>query len=161
MVLICVVGLLIASPFGILFANEPADSTSVALSTAIAQINVEYAGKLEELQAGDYDQIIIDGAPPDWREIVAVFAVKTAGTNDGVDVVTLDADRVARLKEVFWEMTSLSSAVETIDHPDSDPDDGEDDSWTETILTISITGKTVDEMPGTLRLYRRTERHAG
>ena len=142
LVLICVVGLLIASPFGILFANEPADSTSVALSTAIAQINVEYAGKLEELQAGDYDQIIIDGAPPDWREIVAVFAVKTAGTNDGVDVVTLDADRVARLKEVFWEMTALSSAVETIDHPD----DGEDDSWTETILTISVTGKTVDEM---------------
>ena len=146
LVLICVVGLLIASPFGILFANEPADSTSVALSTAIAQINVEYAGKLEELQAGDYDQIIIDGAPPDWREIVAVFAVKTAGTNDGVDVVTLDADRVARLKEVFWEMTALSSEAETIDHPDSDPDDGEDDSWTETILTISVTGKTVDEM---------------
>ncbi len=146
LVLICVVGLLIASPFGILFANEPADSTSVALSTAIAQVNVEYAGKLEELQAGDYDQIIIDGAPPDWREIVAVFAVKTAGTNDGVDVVTLDADRVARLKEVFWAMTVLSSEVETIDHPDSDPDDGEDDSWTETILTISVTGKTVDEM---------------
>ena len=113
------------------------------------QVNAMFCqkqNKLEELQAGDYDQIIIDGAPPDWREIVAVFAVKTAGTNDGVDVVTLDADRVARLKEVFWEMTSLSSAVETIDHPDSDPDDGEDDSWTETILTISITGKTVDEM---------------
>ena len=146
LVLICVIGLLVASPFGILFANEPANSTSVALSTAIAQINVEYADKLEELQEGDYDQIIIDGAPPDWREIVAVFAVKTAGTNDGVDVVTLDADRVARLKEVFWDMTALSSAVETIDHPDSDPDDGEDDSWTETILTISVTGKTVDEM---------------
>ena len=142
LVLICVVGLLIASPFGILFANEPADSTSVALSTAIAQINVEYAGKLEELQAGDYDQIIIDGAPPDWREVVAVFAVKTAGTNDGVDVVTLDAGRVERLREVFWDMVSLSSEAETIDHPD----DGEDDSWTETILTISITGKTVDEM---------------
>ena len=127
MVLICVVGLLIASPFGILFANEPADSTSVALSTAIAQINEEYAGKLEELQAGDYDQIIIDGAPPDWREVVAVFAVE-------------------RLREVFWDMVSLSSEAETIDHPDSDPDDGEDDSWTETILTISVTGKTVDEM---------------
>ena len=142
LVLICVVGLLIASPFGILFANEPADSSSVALSTAIAQINEEYAGKLEELQAGDYDQIIIDGAPPDWREVVAVFAVKTAGTNDGVDVVTLDAGRVERLREVFWDMVSLSSEAETIDHPD----DGEDDSWTETILTISITGKTVDEM---------------
>jgi cell wall-associated NlpC family hydrolase len=146
LVFICLIGMLIASPFGILFANEPADSSSVALSTAIAQINVEYAGKLEELQAGDYDQIIIEGAPPDWREVVAVFAVKTAGTNDGVDVVTLDTDRVARLKEVFWDMTTLSSKVETIDHPDSAPDDGEDDSWTETILTITVTDKTVDEM---------------
>lgn len=146
LVFICLIGMLIASPFGILFANEPADSSSVALSTAIAQINVEYAGKLEELQTGDYDQIIIEGAPPDWREVVAVFAVKTAGTNDGVDVVTLDAGRVERLREVFWDMVSLSSEAETIDHPDSDPDDGEDDSWTETILTISVTGKTVDEM---------------
>ncbi len=146
LVFICLIGMLIASPFGILFANEPADSSSVALSTAIAQINVEYAGKLEELQAGDYDQIIIEGAPPDWQEVVAVFAVKTAGTNDGVDVVTLDTDRVTRLKEVFWDMTTLSSKVETIDHPDSAPDDDEDDSWTETILTITVTGKTVDEM---------------
>ena len=146
LVFICLIGMLIASPFGILFANEPADSSSVALSTAIAQINVEYAGKLEELQTGDYDQIIIEGAPPDWREVVAVFAVKTAGTNDGVDVVTLDTDRVARLKEVFGDMTTLSSEAETIDHPDSTPDDGEDDSWTETILTITVTGKTVDEM---------------
>ena len=146
LVLICLIGLLVSSPFGILFASEPADSSSVALSTAVAQINVEYAAQLEELQSGDYDQIMIDGTPPDWREIVAVFAVKTAGTNDGVDVVTLDADRAARLKEVFWDMTALSSEVETIDHPDSDPDDDEDDSWTETILTIFVTGKTVDEM---------------
>ena len=146
LVMICVIGLLIASPFGILFANEPAESTSVSLSTAIAQINVEYADKLEELQEGDYDRIIIDGAPPDWREVVAVFAVKTAGTNDSVDVVTLDADRVDRLREVFWDMVSLSSKAETIDHPDSNPNDNEDDSWTETVLTISIIGRTLDEM---------------
>ena len=146
LILICVIGLLVASPFGILFANEAADSSSVALSTAIAQINVGYADQLEELQEGDYDQIILDGTPPNWREIVAVFAVKTAGTNDGVDVVTLDADHVERLRTVFWNMVSLSSEVETIAHGDSVPDDDVDDSWTETILTISGTGKTVDEM---------------
>ena len=50
------------------------------------------------------------------------------------------------IRDRFWDMVSLSSEAETIDHPDSDPDDGEDDSWTETILTISVTGKTVDEM---------------
>ena len=146
LIVVCLVGLLIASPFGILFTSEPVDDTSVALSTAIGQINVEYTRKLDELQEGDYDQIVIDGAPPDWREIVAVFAVKTAGTNDGVDVATLDADRVERLREVFWDMVSLSSEAETIEHGDSDPDDDVEDSWTETILTVTVTGRTLDEM---------------
>ena len=146
LILICLFGLLVASPFGILFTSEPTDEGTVALSTAIAQINMEYTEQLEELQNGDYDQITINGAAPDWREVVAVFAVKTAGTNDGVDVVTLDADRVERLRTVFWDMVSLSSEIETIEHGDSDPDDDVDDSWTETILTIIVTGKTLDEM---------------
>ena len=51
----------------------------MALSTAIAQINQEYAEKLDALQNGDYDQIIINGSPPDWKEVVAVFAVKPRG----------------------------------------------------------------------------------
>ena len=36
--------------------------------------------------------------------------------------------------------------METIDHPDSDPDDGADDSWTEYILHITITAKTAEKM---------------
>lgn len=71
-----------------------------------------------------------------------VFAAKTAGTDDGVDVATLDADRVARLTAVFWDMTEIASWVETIDHPGS----GDDDGWTEYILHITITPKTADEM---------------
>ena len=137
---------LLESPHHILFTSEPTEEGTVALSTAIAQVNMEYAAKLDELQAGDYDEIIVDGAPPDWREVVAVFAVRTAGADDGVDVVTLDGDRIGRLKAVFWDMTELSSEVESIEHSDSDPNDGVDDSWTETILTITITAKAVDDM---------------
>lgn len=74
--------------------------------------------------------------------MLAVFAAKTAGTDDGVDVATLDADRVARLAAVFWDMTEIASWVETIDHPGS----GDDDGWTEYILHITITPKTADEM---------------
>lgn len=36
--------------------------------------------------------------------------------------------------------------METIHHADSDPDDDTDDSWTEKILHITITGKTAVEM---------------
>lgn len=75
-----------------------------------------------------------------------MFAAKTAGAADGVDVAALTPDRVDRLKVVFWDMCIITSVVETIDHPGSNPDDGTDDSWTETNLHITITAKTAEEM---------------
>lgn len=71
-----------------------------------------------------------------------MFAVHTAGSDGGVDVVTLDQDRVDRLKAVFWDMTEITSKVEAIDHPGEDGGEG----WTESILHITITPKTADEM---------------
>ena len=70
------------------------------------------------------------------------FAAKTAGADDGVDVATLDADRVNRLTAVFWDMTEITTEVETIEHSGS----GDDDGWTEYILHITITPKIADDM---------------
>lgn len=134
-----------ASPFGIFFASDP-EPDAVPLNVAVSQINMEYLGLLTELQEGDYDSIQLHGNPPDWREVVAVFASHTAGAEDGVDVATLDADRVERLRTTFWDMCSISSEVEVIDHPDSNPNDDIDDSWTERILHITISAKTAEEM---------------
>ncbi len=110
-----------------------------------------YNSRLELLQAGDYDTITLDGQAPDWPEVLAVFAVKTAGADvGGLDVATLDADRVNRLTAVFWDMTAVTVTEETIEHEDSDPDDDTDDSWTEKILHITIIPQTADDM----RKYR-------
>ena len=134
-----------ASPFGIFFASEP-EPDAVPLNVAISQINMEYSARLAELQEGDYHSIQLHGNPPDWQEVAAVFASHTAGAEDGVDVATLDADRVERLRTTFWDMCSISSEEETIEQPDSDPGDEIDDSWTERILHITISAKTADEM---------------
>ena len=139
---IIIIAAVAGSPFGLFFAAERSASNTVSVAEAVTQVNIAYNAKLEELQAGDYDSIDIQGQAPDWPEVLAVFAAKTAGTEDGVDVATLDADRVDRLTAVFWDMTEITSWVETIDHPGSDEDDG----WTEYILHITITPKTVDEM---------------
>lgn len=141
---LCVIFLIaavIASPFGLLFSNEPSPG-AVPLNAAVTQINVELTDKLSLLQAGDYDSIDIQGTGPDWREVAAVFACKTALGADGVDVAALTPDRVDRLKAVFWDMCEIASSVETIDHPAS----GTAEAWTEKILHITITARTADEM---------------
>ena len=138
---IVLVAALMASPFGILFANEPSPDT-IPLNATVAEVSKEICSTLAELQDGDYDSIDLTGALPGWREVIAVFAVRTAGAENGVDVATMDADRVDRLKTVFWDMTEITSEVDTIHHDGGE--DGED--WTERILHLAVEAKSAEEM---------------
>ena len=144
--IVIVAGAFLASPLGILFADEQQADDTVPLATAIAEIQGEYHAELEELQNGDFTSIQIVGQAPDWREVVAVFASKVAGAEDGMDVFTLDEERVELLRQVFWDMCKITTETQDIDVPDSDPDDDVDDSHTETSLTITITAKTAEQM---------------
>ena len=142
---VILVAAIVASPFGILFSNESREAGVVPISAAVAQVNYEYNERLEELQTADsYDSISVTGQSADWVEVLAVFAVKVAGSNDvdAADVATMDADRIDRLKTVFWDMTTIAHRIEVIDHPGS----GDDDGWTERNLYITITAKTAEEM---------------
>lgn len=138
---IVLIAALMASPFGILFANEPSPDT-VPLNAAVAEVGKEICSTLAELQDGDYDRIDLTGALPDWREVIAVFAARTAGAENGVDVATMDADRVDRLEAVFWDMTEITSEVEAIHHDGGE--NGED--WTERILHLAVEAKSAEEM---------------
>ena len=145
LLVVILVAAIVASPFGILFSNESREAGVVPLSAAVAQVNYEFNERLETLQtADDYDSISVTGQSADWIEVLAVFAVKVAGSNDAdaADVATMDADRIARLKAVFWDMTTIAHRIEVIHHPGS----GDDDGWTERNLYITITAKTAEEM---------------
>ena len=137
-----------ASPFGILFAGESAGEGSMPVSAAIAQISFRFNEFLEELQTKEvYDEVTLQGDTAPWTEVLAVFAAKVAGADvDATDVATLDADRIVKLEEVFWDMNVVSNEVESIHHSDSNPDDEIDDSWTERILHITITPKSVEDV---------------
>lgn len=140
---ICLVGMLIASPFGIFFANDSNSPDAVSPSAAVAQLNGELAERLAQLQEdGTYDQVEIQGQPPSWSDVLAVFAAKTAGAEDGVDVAVLDPQRVELLRTVFWDMTKITTVTETVEIPASE---GTPDS-TKEVLTITITARTPDDM---------------
>ena len=150
-VLICLIGMIVASPFGIFFAGDNTEPEAVPVSAAVVQVNYDFNEKLETIQsANDYTDVVIEGSLADWPEVLAIFAVKVAGSDEvnATDVATLDPERIEKLKAVFWDMNSLSSYVETINHPDSNPDDDLDDSWTGKILHITIAHKTATDMSG-------------
>lgn len=146
-VIVCLVGFLLVTPFGIFFSGENRQKDAVPVSAAMAQVYFDFGQELSAMQKGGYDDIVFTGKAADPEEVLAVFAVRVAG-DDGnpTDVVTLDAERIARLKEVFRDMNTLSSETDTVFHEDSDPYDDIDDSWEECTLYLSLDAKTAGEM---------------
>lgn len=140
---ICLVGMLIVSPFGIFFVDDSNGPDAVSPSAAVAQINGELADHLAQLQeSGTYDRVEVQGQPPAWSDVLAVFAAKTAGAEDGVDVAVLDPQRVDLLRTVFWDMTKITTTTETVEIPAS----GNASASAEEVLIITITARTPDDM---------------
>lgn len=144
LLVVLLIGTILASPFGILFSNEPTTG-AIPLSSAVGQISMEFADSLNALQEGEYADIAVTGNPPKWIEVIAVFACHVAGGEDGVDVMELTEEKVDKLRTVFWDMCSITVEEETEEwagstDPTADP--------TEPVvhLTITIEAKTADEM---------------
>ena len=144
LMVVLMIGAILASPFGILFSNEPSDG-AIPLSSAVAQISMEYSTRLNELQEGEYENITIEGEPPEWIEVIAVFACHVAGGEDGVDVMVLDTEKVDKLRTVFWDMCVITAEEETEEW--TGPTTPTDASTEPTVnLTITIEAKTADDM---------------
>ena len=140
---ICMIGLLIASPFGIFFSDGGGSPDAASPTAVIAQINSEYADRLSALQAGGtYNRVEIEGRQPSWADVFAVFAAKTAGGADGAQVSVLDTDTAEKLRAVFWDMTKITTAESEVEHPA----EGDTAAWTEKVLTITVTPRTPDDM---------------
>lgn len=143
--LICLIGLVVGSCFGIFFSGEDT-GTGQTIRTAIAQVNQEYQDKLEEIQASHpHDTLEITGSQAVWKEVLAVYAVKTTTDPEGQDVASMDEEKLGQLAEVFWEMNQLSSKVETR----TETTEGEDGAAVEaefTVLVISVSHKSAQEM---------------
>lgn len=142
-VVLCLVGVLLASPLGILFSGGGSGPGTDPPSTIVTRINGELAERLEQmrLDAG-CDRLEITGAPPPWSEVLAVFAAKQSGADGSGSLAVLDAAQIGALRIVFWDMTKLTSEEQTVEHPAS----GTTAAWTETVLAVTITPRTPDDM---------------
>lgn len=148
-VVICLIGLLVGSCFGIFFSGEDT-GTGQTIRTAIAQVNQEYQDRLEEIQASHpHDTVEITGSQAAWKEILAVYAVKTTTDPEGQDVASMDEEKLGLLAEVFWEMNQLSASVETRTEI-AEEEEGEPMETEVTVLVISVSHKSAQEMAAQL-----------
>lgn len=135
---LCMVGALLLSPLGILFSGEENGGQTIA--DAVREINREYSATLDEIEAGTaHDRLAFSGTRAPWPEVLAVYAVKTTSDPlEGQEVVTMDDGKKELLKQVFWDMNTLSSFTSTVP--------GEGDGEGTTTLYITVTAKTAEEM---------------
>lgn len=144
-VVICLIGLLVGSCFGIFFSAEDT-GTGQTIRTAIAQVNQEYQEKLEEIQASHpHDTVEITGSQAVWKEVLAVYAVKTTTDPEGQEVASMDEEKLGLLAEVFWEMNQLTASVETRTEI-TESEEGTAVETEVTVLVISVSHKTAQEM---------------
>lgn len=147
LLIIIAVAALLASPFGLLFSDENQDSDVTPVSVVIQEVNEEYNQRIEDIKNDntwdtlDVRYVGTGGSRGNiWIDILAVFAVKTALTDEGMDVFTIDQARADLIREVFWDMTDIEHWIETVKHTDSDGV-----TWYERILHIVITQRTAGE----------------
>lgn len=164
-VVLCIVmaiAAVISSPFGIFVSGENTDADVKPLSQIVQELDAEFAARLVEIQqsAGNVDRVELhypgsaDNTRIDnWMDIIAVFAVKTVtDAENGMDVATLDATRIGIIRSVFWDMNSLQSRIETIDHKETVTVEQEDGSISEEtvtryerILHITVISQTAEQ----------------
>lgn len=153
-VMICLIGLIVASPFGIFFSGEDS-GTGQTMPTVVREINQEYEGRLEEIKSStNHDRLELSGACAVWPEVLAVYAVKTTtDQNTPQEVATMDDGKKELLEEIFWAMNEISHRAETATTTQTvETDDGkgniivEEVEVTATTLYITVTHKTADEM---------------
>ncbi len=103
--IVCLVAMLLSSVFGIFFSGEDTGSGQT-LQDAVLEIQTDYQDTIETLKEQNvHDVVEISGAQIDWPEILAVYAVKTGSTQE---VATMDENKKAALKAIFWDAYGIT-----------------------------------------------------
>ena len=95
-VIICLIGLIVGSCFGIFFSGEDT-GTGQTMQTVVREINEDYENQLDTIKANiSYDVLEMSGSRAVWPEVLSVYAVKTTTDPDNaMDVATVDDARKA------------------------------------------------------------------
>lgn len=160
--IICMVGLVAGSVFAIFLPSD--NSSEYTIQNAMYDIEHEYDRRKSELaESIPHDVLIYEGKMSEWKDVIAVYAVKlNLSTDDPQDVATFDEKKAEKLKEIFFDMNELTTKTEiqsyTIKETKTDDDGNKievEEERTITYLTIISKPKIAYEVAN---IYGFTEK---
>lgn len=105
-VIICLIGLLVTSIFGIFFSSD--SSNQIKMSDCIVELNSKMDAKIADIERREiHDEVIIESNQASWKDILSVYAVRVSNGNTE-EVMTITPEKKRILEDVYWDMNTIT-----------------------------------------------------
>lgn len=105
-VIICLIGLLVTSIFGIFFSSD--SSNQIKMSDCIVELNSKMDSKIANIERREiHDEVIIESNQAPWKDILSVYAARVSNGNTE-EVMTITPEKKRILEEVYWDMNTIT-----------------------------------------------------
>ena len=154
-IIICLIGAIGSTCFGIFIANDETTGTNKTMSQAISELTSEHYANLTTIKSSyTYDLLEMQGDTSiNWKNVLAVYAVKTTSRENPLEVVTLDVKKIDLLRGIMKDMNTMKGVVtpkvvaETNVTTDEEGNSIKTTSYvTRQLLTISINQLNTEEI---------------
>ena len=138
-VVVLLAALVATSPFGIFFTGGNMGDENPTLRECVAKLDRDHAARIEAIKADTpHNSIMLEGSKAPWKEVLAIFAVKTTtNASNPLDAITLDEERQRLLENVYWDMNRIESRIEMREVDEIVLEEDEKGDPTETVKTVS------------------------
>lgn len=147
-IVICLIGLLCGSVFGIFFSGEKSSPNSITMKDAIMECNQEFSDKLQSIQdTNPHDDYVLDGSMSTWKDVLLIYTIKQSNGINEQEVVTMNDSKKKVLKDIFWDMNEITSEVKEETVIEQGVNDLEKPKETQKkVLHIKVSSKTAEQM---------------
>ena len=157
--IVCMIGMLVGSAFGILFSGWTSSNSTQTIQQVVREINEEYQNKIETIKAEQpHDAVEMSGSRAVWPEVLSVYAVKTTTDPDNAEeVATVTPQKKDLIRAIFWEMNEITWRTEAKTSTRIiETDDGKgnivkkEETVMKTTLYITVSHRTAEQMAALL-----------
>ncbi len=154
-IIICLIGAIGGTCFGIFLANDGTTGTHKTMLQAISELTSEHYANLTAMKVSyTYDLLEVQGNTSiNWKDVLAVYAVKTTSGDNPLEVVTLDDTKIDLLRDIMKDMNTMTGVVtpkvvaETTVTTDENGNSIKTTTYvTKKVLTVSILQLSIDEI---------------